>query len=373
MAWVLMAIVCVPIVGTLFVRSVARSVAPNFDFDEWNLGYAGLYVSIPVMLVLAVLTARRIRRSGASLAEAPASGTPDGEKTAPVRPRRSGRKWKWAAAAVVVFVVLFGGVLFGREAVLYVTDRGELQVDGDSTVAVIVLRDGETVADWSSLSFGRRIKLPPGRYTLKARSTSLLHRVSGWREFDLNRFGSRGGSTKIESDLPYDLDVEVKRGRRVVVEPVTRSRPMAEVQADLDSEALQGEWVAEKIEFQGKSLPEEVCRQFRLTFAGGNARLTLPGGKVVEGRFHLDASRLPREIDIIGKDGKWVRGVYHPAPDHLHRRDRRPAADEYRAEPRSQLEADAGDPPAALGRRRRLRRLRAGVDCRLGLCDQSEA
>ncbi len=230
---------------------------------------------------------------------------PGGGKLVPTR--RSGR-WKWAAAALAV-VMLLSGVWFGRAAMLYVSNRGELEVEGDSTVGVIVLQDGEPVADWSETSFDRRIELPPGRYTLQARARSNFYVFTGWTMIDFNKLGGRGGGTTIESDPPRDLTLEVKRGRRLVVQPVMHKRPLADVQRDFDSEGLQGDWIAEKIEVQWKSLPEEDYRQFRLTFTGDKVRLTLPGGKVVEGTFSLDASRNPREIDIHGQNG-WVRGLY---------------------------------------------------------------
>src|SRR5262245_42070494 len=96
-----------------------------------------------------------------------------------------------------------------------------------------------------------QIELPPGRYTLEARWRSHLYTATGWQVTDVHNRGSRGGSTTTESDPAYDLTLDVKRGRRVVVEPVMHKRPLADIERDLDSEALQGDWVAERIEFQG--------------------------------------------------------------------------------------------------------------------------
>lgn len=105
-------------------------------------------------------------------------------------------------------------------------------------------------------------------------------------------------------------ELVLRRGERITVRVVLRARSMKDMEKELDRKALQGTWVAEKIEFQGKALPNEDCCRFRLVFNGEQAHLSLPDGRAVDGQLLIDTTKFPREIDIVGRDNKWIRGVY---------------------------------------------------------------
>ena len=227
---------------------------------------------------------------------------------AKTRPAGRRRVWKWAAAAAA-FVLLLCGVFFGRAAMLYWNDRGEVEFANDpGWKSVTVLRDGQPVAELESVFLHPRIDLPPGRYTLKAGLSSVMDEIILWEVVDSNLNGSwRSKETRNASN---ECIVDVKRGRRVQVRAVTRMRSQNDLNRDLDQKDLQGDWIAESIEFQNRKLSPEDCRNCRLAIKGETARLSLPDGRIVDGKFSLDASRSPKEIDFYGTDSKWVRGIY---------------------------------------------------------------
>ena len=93
---------------------------------------------------------------------------------AKTRPAGRRRVWKWTAAAAAL-VLLLCGVFFGRAAMLYCNDRGEVEFANDpGWKSVTVLRDGQPVAELESVFLHPRIDLSPGRYTLKAGLSSVM-------------------------------------------------------------------------------------------------------------------------------------------------------------------------------------------------------
>jgi serine/threonine protein kinase len=67
--------------------------------------------------------------------------------TRPAVSRRARRTWKWVAASLAL-----GGVWFGRAGMLYLSDRGELELlPQEGFVSVIVLQNDEGVIDGNKL------------------------------------------------------------------------------------------------------------------------------------------------------------------------------------------------------------------------------
>ncbi|MDB5311804.1 MAG: prkC 3 [Gemmataceae bacterium] len=146
------------------------------------------------------------------------SRIPVGRPTAR-RPRRR----TWAAASLAVLVLLLGGVWFGPAAVLYLSDRGELElVPQDGLVSVIVLQNDEGVidgnklrpaaTDWLDMTAGHTLSLPPSKYQLNAGTWPAGTRVTQWA---ITTSGPLGQTRRL---VPGDsVVVTVERGRRVTV------------------------------------------------------------------------------------------------------------------------------------------------------------
>lgn len=78
-----------------------------------------------------------------------------------------------------------------------------------------------------------------------------------------------------------------------------------------DLAKFQGTWVAVSFEKEGEKTAEEHLGAVRLVIEGDRYRYTEPGGGF-EGRYRLDPTRSPKEIDSIPTDGEH-RGRVAPA------------------------------------------------------------
>ena len=87
------------------------------------------------------------------------------------------------------------------------------------------------------------------------------------------------------------------------------------VPADDDFE-IEGRWKVESVEFAGN--PVQGLEASELALADGKKVFTLPGGRVENGTYKLEAAKLPREIDATteGKSG-IERGIYAVDGDRL--------------------------------------------------------
>lgn len=87
-----------------------------------------------------------------------------------------------------------------------------------------------------------------------------------------------------------------------------------------DLAKFQGTWVVESVLADGKELPAEVVKAFKMTFKGDAYTVAL-GAEKTEGTIYLDASKNPRTIDIVpdnGPDrGKKQPGIYELDGDQL--------------------------------------------------------
>jgi uncharacterized protein (TIGR03067 family) len=75
-----------------------------------------------------------------------------------------------------------------------------------------------------------------------------------------------------------------------------------------DQEQIQGTWVLEAAERNGKATPEDVARHIRLVF-DGDKLLTKNKDRVTEAKFRLNPDSKPSEIDL-DMDGQVGRGIY---------------------------------------------------------------
>src|SRR5579859_5966241 len=81
-------------------------------------------------------------------------------------------------------------------------------------------------------------------------------------------------------------------------------------QSKADHAALQGEWEIVSAESNGEAPPPGLLDGAKFAFSGNE--LTLMGKK---GKFELNASKSPRQIDFIG--GKRQIGIYELDGDNL--------------------------------------------------------
>jgi uncharacterized protein (TIGR03067 family) len=78
-----------------------------------------------------------------------------------------------------------------------------------------------------------------------------------------------------------------------------------------DHDALQGEWQIVSAESNGEPPPPGLLDRVKFAFSGD--KLTLMGK---EGTYKLDASKNPRQIDVIRGKSKQI-GIYELDGDHL--------------------------------------------------------
>ncbi|HSQ55163.1 MAG TPA: serine/threonine-protein kinase [Gemmata sp.] len=119
-------------------------------------------------------------------------------KQEPAPARRRGRL-KWAALAALI-ILTFGGLWFGRAALLYASNRGELELQPqEGLVSIIVLQNDDgvfddnrldpAVTDWLSMKKPQKLKLPPGKYQLNASLWPAGSEVSLWEVTTSDLFG----------------------------------------------------------------------------------------------------------------------------------------------------------------------------------------
>ncbi|HKB01080.1 MAG TPA: protein kinase, partial [Gemmataceae bacterium] len=163
--------------GELYPLCVAAALLPLalvgeklFSLAQGKLTISpGDFTALPFGLWALIELTRSDVRAAFGRARLEASG-PFRPPAAPPR-----RRPRWAVAAVVALVLVALGAVFGHAALLYLSDRGELElVSQDGVVSVIVLKNDDgvidgnklhpTVTDWLEMKGGHTLKLPPGKY-----------------------------------------------------------------------------------------------------------------------------------------------------------------------------------------------------------------
>jgi len=146
--------------------------------------------------------------------------------------QRSGRR-KWVAAALVVLLLAFLTTWFGRAAMLYFTDRGELELLPEAgLVSVIVLQNNEgvldgdklhaPVTDWLDMKKSQILNLPPGRYQLNVGTWPAGTHVSQWEVTTSRSLGSNEVTVPV---INTSAIVTVERGSRMTLRAKMRTDP----------------------------------------------------------------------------------------------------------------------------------------------------
>ena len=81
------------------------------------------------------------------------------------------------------------------------------------------------------------------------------------------------------------------------------SSEAAEDESEKDLKEMAGNWVPVLMQLNGKKQPDEVTRAIKLTI-NGNKYNTVVGKERDEGTLKLDATKEPREMDIITSVGE---------------------------------------------------------------------
>lgn len=140
------------------------------------------------------------------------------------RPRRSGRR-KWVAVALAALLLAFAASWFGPAAMLYFSDRGELELLPETgLVSVIVLQNNEgvldgdklhaPVTDWLDMKKSHILNLPPGRYQLNVGTWPAGTRAGQW---EVTTSGPLGSNVVTVPVINSSAIVTVERGRRVTL------------------------------------------------------------------------------------------------------------------------------------------------------------
>ena len=91
------------------------------------------------------------------------------------------------------------------------------------------------------------------------------------------------------------------------------SSAAAEDESDKDLKKMAGDWVPVVMQLNGKKQPEGVMKSIKLTINGDKYN-TVVGKELDEGALKLDATKMPREMDIttsVGENkGKPIPCIY---------------------------------------------------------------
>jgi uncharacterized protein (TIGR03067 family) len=95
---------------------------------------------------------------------------------------------------------------------------------------------------------------------------------------------------------------------------------VAQGDAQKEQAKFQGTWVIESAQADGKEIPSDVFKSFKMTFKG-DAYAVQMGQEKIEGAFRLDPSANPKKIDIQPENGpdrgRVQAGVYEFDGDKL--------------------------------------------------------
>ncbi len=101
---------------------------------------------------------------------------------------------------------------------------------------------------------------------------------------------------------------------------VVLSATAAEDESAADLKKMAGDWVPHLVQVNGKKQPDEFAAAIKLTIIG-NKYNTVVGPEKDEGTLKLDATKSPREMDIISNvgaaKGKTIPCIYEIKEDEL--------------------------------------------------------
>jgi uncharacterized protein (TIGR03067 family) len=86
-----------------------------------------------------------------------------------------------------------------------------------------------------------------------------------------------------------------------------------------DRDAMQGDWACESLTRDGMALPDDDAQSFFRTVKGDTYTVFRFRGRIGAGTFTLDATKTPREIDLVPEGPKKVviKGIYKIEKDVL--------------------------------------------------------
>jgi uncharacterized protein (TIGR03067 family) len=86
-------------------------------------------------------------------------------------------------------------------------------------------------------------------------------------------------------------------------------------------ERMEGTWACVSATVDGKALPEETVKQFRLTLTSTRYKTEKGSQVLFDSDYTLDSSQKPPHIDIVGTEGdfkgKKAQGIYLLTGDEL--------------------------------------------------------
>jgi RNA polymerase sigma-70 factor (ECF subfamily) len=104
-------------------------------------------------------------------------------------------------------------------------------------------------------------------------------------------------------------------GRNLQTEPKQQAANLAQApKPKTDQELLQGKWKVAKVLVEGQ---EKQMGNVDVVFAGDQCHFLVAGMNPRQSPFRLDASKEPREIDLIQGRGRAWPGIYRLEGDHL--------------------------------------------------------
>ena len=90
--------------------------------------------------------------------------------------------------------------------------------------------------------------------------------------------------------------------------------------AKKDADKLKGAWSVVAVERNGEKLPEEITKEWKVTFESEQLTAKVSDGDKVAG-FKLEPAKKPKHIDITPKDGEKkdqvLKGIYELDGDNL--------------------------------------------------------
>lgn len=90
--------------------------------------------------------------------------------------------------------------------------------------------------------------------------------------------------------------------------------------AKKDLEKFQGNWTLISLERDGKKMPQEEVKKFKLAIQGNNFVLEKDAAAISEGTFKLDPTKKPKEIEetvTVGPNkGKVFQAIYDIDDEH---------------------------------------------------------
>jgi RNA polymerase sigma factor (sigma-70 family) len=118
-----------------------------------------------------------------------------------------------------------------------------------------------------------------------------------------------GAAAAAAGVLTRQVLVEGQAG--VKSEGTTRAAAGGADKPKADKDKLQGTWVAEAVEEEGREFPADEVKDKNLEWVFAGDKVTFPiKGEAKEVRYKLDPAKKPKQIDLLLDEGKPAKGIY---------------------------------------------------------------